>query len=81
VRRKEGADGSVIKCFPVISLESMYRAAKLGGHVGVEDSKDGSDIGLFAKGKSPNKVRVVNTNNKIIKKTRITSNGEVHISL
>jgi hypothetical protein len=49
--------------------------AKLGGHVGVEDSKDGSNIGIFAKGKIPNKVRVVVKNNKIIEKTGITSNG------
>jgi hypothetical protein len=74
VRGKKGADGGVVEFFPVISLESVYGAAELGGHVGVEGGKGGGDVGLFAEGKSPHKVRVVIKNNKIIEKTRITSN-------
>jgi hypothetical protein len=59
VRRKKVANGGVIEFFTIICLESVYRTTKLGGHVGVEGGKGGGDVGLVAKRKSPNKVRVV----------------------
>jgi hypothetical protein len=68
------SNSGVIELFTIICLESMYRTTKLGGHVCVKGGKGGGDVGLLAKGKCPNKVRIVIKNNKIIKKTRITSN-------
>jgi hypothetical protein len=64
--RKEGANCDVVEFFPVVSLKSMYGAAKLGGDVGVKRGESGSDVILFAKRKSPNKMRVIIKKNKII---------------
>jgi hypothetical protein len=54
VGRKKSTGGGVIEFFPVISLESMYGATELGGHVGVIGGKSGSNVRLFAERKSPN---------------------------
>jgi hypothetical protein len=72
--RKETANCDVVKFFPVISLKSVYGAAELGGDIGVKHSEGGSDVTLFAKWKSPNKMRVIIKKNKIIQKPRITRN-------
>jgi hypothetical protein len=64
--RKESANGGVVKFFPVVSLESMYWATKLGGNVGIKSGESGSDVRLFAERKSPNKMGVIIKNNKII---------------
>jgi hypothetical protein len=68
------SNSGVIELFTIICLESMYRTTKLGGHVCVKGGKGGGDVRIFAKRKCPNEVRIVIQNNKIIKKTRITSN-------
>jgi hypothetical protein len=57
--RKKTANSDVIEFFPVISLKHVYGAAELGGDIGVKRSEGGSDVRLFAKWKSPNKVRVI----------------------
>jgi hypothetical protein len=72
--RKETANCDVVEFFPVISLKSVYGEAEQSGDIGVKRSEGGSDVGLFAKGKSPNKMRVIIKKNKIIQKPRITRN-------
>jgi hypothetical protein len=72
--RKETANNDVVEFFPVISLKRVYGAAKLGGDIGVKRSEGGSDVRLFVKWKSPNKMGVINKKNKIIQKPRITRN-------
>jgi hypothetical protein len=64
--RKKGVNYDVVKFFPVISLKSMYGAAELGGDIGTKHGESGSDVRLFAKRKSPNKMRVIIKKNKII---------------
>jgi hypothetical protein len=59
MRRKKTTNGDVIEFFPVISLKRMYGATELGGDIGVKRSEGGSNVRLFAKWKSPNKVGVI----------------------
>jgi hypothetical protein len=57
--RKETANSDVIEFFPVISLKRVYGTTELGGDIGVKRSECGSNVRLFAKWKSPNKVGVI----------------------
>ena len=68
------ADGGVVELFPVISLQGANRATKLRRHIRVEGSKGDSNFRLLTQWKGPHKVRVVIQNNKIIRKTSVTSN-------
>jgi hypothetical protein len=64
--RKKGVNCDVFKFFPVISLRSVFWATELGGDIGVKRGESGSNVRLFAKWKSLNKMRVIIKENKII---------------
>jgi hypothetical protein len=57
--RKKTANSDVIEFFSVISLKRMYGTTELGGDIGVKRSEGGSNVRLFTKWKSPNKVGVI----------------------
>jgi hypothetical protein len=71
---EERAGLGVIKLTPVVSLDTLDGAAKLGGNKREKVSKSGKRVWLKFKGKRPHKVRAIIKNNEIIFVTENTRN-------
>jgi hypothetical protein len=63
---EERAGAGVVKLTPIVALDTLDGATKLGGNKGEKVSKSGKHVRLKFKGKHLRKVRAIVKNNEII---------------
>lgn len=66
VSEEERASRRIVKFTSIITLDAFDGAAKLSGHIGKEICQSGKSLGLEPQRESPEKVRVIIKNSKII---------------
>lgn len=74
VGEEEGAGGGVIKLAGIVILNIANGGGKLSFNIGEKLGQGGKGVGFEAKRESPNIVRAIIKNDKIIFKTRHTEN-------
>lgn len=66
MREKEGASGGIVKLTTVVSLYTFDGGAELGGNKSEKLCNSGECIGFKTERKSPQEVRAVIKNSKVI---------------
>ena len=71
---EEGANREVVELLPVVGLDSVDGATKLGGDIGVKGGENGYDIGFPPQREGPHIVRKIIQNDEIVNIAGITRN-------
>ena len=73
IDKEEDTGAGVVKFTAIVALDTLHRDAKLGADIGEKIRQGRKSVRLLAQGESPNIMREIIKNNKVIRMTRNTS--------